>query len=127
VLDEPTTGLHFSDIDVLVQALLALRDAGNTLIIIEHNLDVVACADWVVDMGPEGGERGGEVVASGTPQQVAANPHSKTAPYLLRVLQEAQGEEVPRKVGKNGKANTRNKDTTSVASRDRNRRGGRGS
>jgi excinuclease ABC subunit A len=86
VLDEPTTGLHFSDIDVLVQALLALRDAGNTVIIIEHNLDVVACADWVIDMGPEGGERGGCVIAAGTPPHVAENKESRTAPYLARVL-----------------------------------------
>ncbi len=86
VLDEPTTGLHFSDIEVLVQALLALRDAGNTVIIIEHNLDVVACADWVIDMGPEGGERGGRVVSFGTPDQVAHDPGSTTGPYLARML-----------------------------------------
>ena len=89
VLDEPTTGLHFSDIDVLVKALLALRDAGNTVIIIEHNLDVVACADWVIDMGPEGGERGGRVVSCGTPNDVAHDPASVTGPYLKRVLEAA--------------------------------------
>lgn len=87
VLDEPTTGLHFSDIDMLVKALLALRDAGNTLVIIEHNLDVVACADWVIDMGPQAGENGGQVVAQGTPKQVCANPKSITGPYLQSALQ----------------------------------------
>ena len=87
ILDEPTTGLHFSDIEVLVTALLALRDAGNTVVIIEHNLDVVACADWVNDMGPEGGERGGRVVACGTPQQIAVNAESITGTYLAKVLE----------------------------------------
>ncbi|MCU0692485.1 MAG: excinuclease ABC subunit UvrA [Polyangiaceae bacterium] len=86
ILDEPTTGLHFSDIEVLVQALLALRDAGNTIVIIEHNLDVIACADWVVDMGPEGGERGGRLVAAGPPELVARSPASVTAPFLAHVL-----------------------------------------
>src|SRR5205814_5419976 len=68
VLDEPTTGLHFSDIELLTVALMSLRDAGNTVVIIEHNLDVVACCDWVIDLGPEGGERGGRLVAQGTPE-----------------------------------------------------------
>ena len=67
VLDEPTTGLHFTDIEVLLGALLELRDQGNTVVVIEHNLDVVACADWVIDLGPEGGDKGGEIVAEGTP------------------------------------------------------------
>ena len=86
VLDEPTTGLHFSDIDILLKALLALRDAGNTLIIIEHNLDVVACADWVIDIGPQAGARGGEVIAQGTPKQVCACSASVTGPFLKNVL-----------------------------------------
>ena len=86
VLDEPTTGLHFSDVEVLLAALTDLRDQGNTIVVIEHNLDVVACADWVVDLGPEGGEGGGEIVAVGTPEQVAATERSYTGKYLKEVL-----------------------------------------
>ena len=86
VLDEPTTGLHFADIEVLLAALTDLRDQGNTVIVIEHNLDVVACADWVIDLGPEGGEGGGEIVAVGTPEQVATAERSHTAAYLKDVL-----------------------------------------
>lgn len=87
ILDEPTTGLHFSDIELLTIALDGLRDAGNTVVIVEHNLDVVACADWVIDIGPEGGERGGEIVAQGTPEQVAREPRSHTGEYLGPVLE----------------------------------------
>jgi excinuclease ABC subunit A len=86
ILDEPTTGLHFSDVEVLLTALTDLRDQGNTIVVIEHNLDVVACADWVVDLGPEGGEGGGEIVAVGTPEQVAASERSHTGRYLKDVL-----------------------------------------
>jgi len=86
VLDEPTTGLHFADIEVLVTALMNLRDEGNTVVVIEHNLDVVACADWVIDLGPEGGEGGGEIVAVGTPEQVSQAERSHTARYLREVL-----------------------------------------
>jgi excinuclease ABC subunit A len=87
VLDEPTTGLHFADIEVLLAALLDLRDQGNTIVVIEHNLDVVACADWVIDLGPEGGEGGGEIVVAGPPEQVAQVERSHTARYLAEVLQ----------------------------------------
>jgi excinuclease ABC subunit A len=87
VLDEPTTGLHFSDIEVLIGALVSLRDAGNTVVVIEHNLDVVACSDWVIDLGPEGGERGGLLVASGSPEQVAMVEGSHTGNYLRSVLE----------------------------------------
>jgi excinuclease ABC subunit A len=89
VLDEPTTGLHFADIEVLLQALTDLRDQGNTIVVIEHNLDVVACADWVIDLGPEGGEGGGEIVAAGTPEQVAVAERSHTGTYLREVLARA--------------------------------------
>ncbi len=86
ILDEPTTGLHFADIDLLLKVLHQLRDAGNTIVVIEHNLDVIKTADWLIDMGPEGGAGGGQVVALGTPEQVAANPASFTGRYLKALL-----------------------------------------
>jgi excinuclease ABC subunit A len=86
VLDEPTTGLHFADIEVLLTALTDLRDQGNTIVVIEHNLDVVACADWVIDLGPEGGEGGGEIVAVGPPEVIVEAERSHTARYLKEVL-----------------------------------------
>ncbi|CAN5434032.1 excinuclease ABC subunit UvrA [soil metagenome] len=86
LLDEPTTGLHFADIDTLLAVLYRLRDAGNTLIVIEHNLDVIKCADHVVDLGPGGGNRGGRIVAQGTPESVAATPDSLTGLYLAKLL-----------------------------------------
>jgi excinuclease ABC subunit A len=86
ILDEPTTGLHFADIDLLLKVLHQLRDAGNTIVIIEHNLDVIKTADWLIDMGPEGGAGGGTVVGTGTPEALAANPASFTGRYLARLL-----------------------------------------
>src|SRR5690606_12635180 len=86
VLDEPTTGLHFSDIEHLTLALLDLREAGNSIIIIEHNLELVACSDWVIDMGPEGGSGGGLVVAEGPPEVIADNPQSHTGAALKEIL-----------------------------------------
>ena len=86
ILDEPTTGLHFADIALLLNVLQHLRDAGNTIVIIEHNLDVIKTADWLIDMGPEGGSGGGQVVGVGTPEQLAANPGSFTGQYLKRLL-----------------------------------------
>ena len=86
ILDEPTTGLHFADIDLLLKVLQHLRDAGNTIVVIEHNLDVIKTADWVIDMGPEGGAGGGRVVGVGTPEDIAANPDSHTGHYLQRLL-----------------------------------------
>jgi len=86
ILDEPTTGLHFQDIDLLLKVLHRLRDAGNTVVVIEHNLDVIKTADWLIDLGPEGGDGGGRVVAQGTPEDVAAEPASFTGRYLRRVL-----------------------------------------
>ena len=86
VLDEPTTGLHFEDVRKLLLVLNGLVDKGNTVLVIEHNLDVIKCADWIVDMGPEGGSRGGEVVATGTPEQVAKNKKSFTGEFLKEML-----------------------------------------
>ncbi|CAN5690871.1 excinuclease ABC subunit UvrA [soil metagenome] len=86
ILDEPTTGLHFEDVKKLLEVLHELADQGNTMVVIEHNLDVVKTADWIVDFGPEGGDGGGEIVAQGTPEQVAANSNSWTGRYLAEVL-----------------------------------------
>jgi excinuclease ABC subunit A len=82
ILDEPTTGLHFADVSKLLNVLKRLVDLGNTVIVIEHNLDVIASADWIVDLGPEGGEAGGCVVIAGTPEQVSENQSSYTGKYL---------------------------------------------
>jgi excinuclease ABC subunit A len=86
ILDEPTTGLHFADIALLLKVLHQLRDAGNTIVVIEHNLDVIKTADWLIDMGPEGGAGGGTVVGAGTPEELAANPASHTGRYLQPLL-----------------------------------------
>jgi excinuclease ABC subunit A len=96
VLDEPTTGLHFSDIELLTHALLGLRDAGNTVLLIEHNTDLIACADWVVDMGPEGGEQGGYIIAEGTPEEVAQNTASHTGRFLRGSLEQHASPAKPR-------------------------------
>jgi len=86
ILDEPTTGLHFEDTRKLLEVLQELVDNGNTIVVIEHNLDVIKVADWLLDFGPEGGDGGGEIVAVGTPEQVAANPRSWTGKYLKEIL-----------------------------------------
>ncbi|MDL2283953.1 excinuclease ABC subunit UvrA [Oxalobacter sp. OttesenSCG-928-P03] len=86
ILDEPTTGLHFHDIDLLLKVIHRLRDQGNTVVIIEHNLDVIKTADWIVDLGPEGGEGGGRIIATGTPEDLAKNPDSITGKYLAPML-----------------------------------------
>jgi excinuclease ABC subunit A len=86
ILDEPTTGLHFADIEKLLEVLQRLVDTGNTVLVIEHNLDVIKQADWLVDLGPEGGDSGGELVATGTPEQVADVDESFTGQFLQRVL-----------------------------------------
>jgi excinuclease ABC subunit A len=90
ILDEPTTGLHFQDIEQLLGVLHRLRDHGNTVVVIEHNLDVIKTADWVIDLGPEGGDKGGEIIATGTPEQVAKMPGSYTGQFLARVLSHRQ-------------------------------------
>ncbi|MCP5113452.1 MAG: excinuclease ABC subunit A, partial [bacterium] len=86
ILDEPTTGLHFADVKKLLDVLQRLVDLGNTVVVIEHHLDVVKTADWIIDLGPEGGEQGGRVVASGTPEQVLRSRKSYTAQALKKVL-----------------------------------------
>src|SRR5205814_3666429 len=86
ILDEPTTGLHFEDVRLLLDVLHRLVDKGNTVLVIEHNLDVIKTADWIVDLGPDGGTRGGTIVATGTPEQVAAVEASYTGQYLEPLL-----------------------------------------
>src|SRR5690606_26430141 len=90
ILDEPTTGLHFHDIEQLLAVLHRLRDHGNTVVVIEHNLDVIKTADWVIDLGPEGGDRGGEILVAGPPEQVVACKRSYTGAYLARLLKPAK-------------------------------------
>jgi excinuclease ABC subunit A len=85
-MDEPTTGLHFVDIERLLQVLRRLTEAGSTVLVIEHNLDVIRAADWVIDMGPEAGEKGGRIVVEGTPERVASEPDSHTGRYLRELL-----------------------------------------
>src|SRR5207245_1155465 len=105
ILDEPTTGLHFADVDKLLAVLHRLVDSGNTVIVIEHNLDVLKTADHIIDLGPGGGDGGVEVVAAGTPEQVAADARSATGEYLRRVLgvlpttPESHGGRKPRRSG----------------------------
>lgn len=86
ILDEPTTGLHFEDVKKLVEILHRLAEGGNTVVVIEHNLDVIKTADYIIDLGPEGGDRGGTVVAQGTPEEVAENPASYTGQYVKKYL-----------------------------------------
>ena len=86
ILDEPTTGLHSDDVKRLLSILQRLVEGGNSMIVIEHNLDVIKSADWIIDMGPEGGQGGGKVVATGTPEDVAKNPNSETGRYLKQIL-----------------------------------------
>jgi excinuclease ABC subunit A len=86
ILDEPTTGLHFADIQKLLDVLNRLVDTGNTVVVIEHNLDVVKNADWIIDLGPEGGDRGGEIIVSGTPEEICRHSRSYTGQYLKKAL-----------------------------------------
>jgi len=86
ILDEPTTGLHFHDIKQLLAVLHRLRDHGNTIVVIEHNLDVIKTADWIVDLGPEGGDEGGKIIAEGTPEQVAKKRGTHTGKFLKKVM-----------------------------------------
>ena len=86
ILDEPTTGLHFHDINQLLNVLLKLRDDGNTIVVIEHNLDVIKTADWIIDLGPEGGDKGGEIIAVGSPEAVSRDKKSYTGKYLKNIM-----------------------------------------
>ena len=121
ILDEPTTGLHFADVEKLLQVLHRLVDTGNTVIVIEHNLDVIKTADWIIDLGPEGGARGGRIVAEGTPEEVAAVPGSATGEYLARVL---RGEPVVPLSGVTFRPSVtgRGRRTTAATTRSRRRR-----
>ncbi len=87
ILDEPTTGLHIDDVNRLVEILQRLVDAGNTVVVIEHNLDMIKCADYIIDLGPEGGDKGGSLVVCGTPENVCKNKESYTGKYLKKILQ----------------------------------------
>ena len=113
LLDEPTTGLHFDDVRKLMEVLHRLTDLGNTILIIEHNLDVIRSADWIIDLGPEGGKDGGEIVAEGTPAQVAANPASYTGKFLRRYFPQTDPPAKPQPNGfapaKNGRATSKKK------------------
>jgi excinuclease ABC subunit A len=86
ILDEPTTGLHFHDIKKLIAVLNRLVDKGNTVVTIEHNLDVIKCADYIIDLGPEGGDQGGEIIATGTPKEISQNRQSYTGQFIQKVL-----------------------------------------
>ncbi|HIH07149.1 MAG TPA: ATP-binding cassette domain-containing protein, partial [Candidatus Nitrosotenuis sp.] len=86
ILDEPTTGLHFADVQKLLDVLNRLVNLGNTIVVIEHNMDVIKNSDWLIDLGPEGGDKGGQIVAVGTPQQIASNSKSYTGQYLKKIL-----------------------------------------
>ncbi len=93
ILDEPTTGLHFADVKKLLKILFRLRELGNTIIVIEHNLDIIASADWIIDLGPEGGNKGGQIIATGTPEEISENNSSYTGQYLkekMRTLSEKE-------------------------------------
>ncbi|HEX4917387.1 MAG TPA: excinuclease ABC subunit UvrA, partial [Limnobacter sp.] len=96
ILDEPTTGLHFHDIAMLLKVLNPLVEQGNTVLVIEHNLDVIKCADWILDMGPEGGDNGGQLIAQGTPADIATNANSHTGRFLARFV----NDELPPSSGK---------------------------
>jgi excinuclease ABC subunit A len=98
ILDEPTTGLHFHDIALLLKVIHKLRDQGNTVVVIEHNLEVIKTADWILDLGPEGGDGGGRIVASGTPEDIAATPDSHTGRFLAPLLAPMQGDVAPKRV-----------------------------
>jgi len=116
VLDEPTTGLHFADVDKLLAVLGRLADSGNTVVVIEHNMDVIKCADWIIDLGPEGGDRGGTLVATGTPEQVALVRKSYTGQYLKKHLTDGLDLAKPKRAAGAGRPKTRRKRKSPVLS-----------
>ncbi|MDX5365655.1 MAG: excinuclease ABC subunit A, partial [Alphaproteobacteria bacterium] len=107
ILDEPTTGLHFHDVAKLLEVLHELVDSGNTVVVIEHNLEVIKTADWILDLGPEGGDGGGEIVASGTPEDVAAEARSYTGQYLKELFKRRPGKPGSKKASAAAKSNLR--------------------
>src|SRR5690606_22616330 len=107
ILDEPTTGLHFHDIALLLEVVHALRDHGNTVVVIEHNLDVIKTADWIIDLGPEGGAGGGQVVVQGTLEAVCAEPASHTGQHLRRLLEAAGEPAAPAGAGRRASSRSR--------------------
>ena len=115
VLDEPTTGLHFADVERLLDVLHRLVDAGNSVVVIEHNLDVIKTADRIVDMGPEGGEEGGEVVAAGTPEEVAGTPGSHTGVFLAELVTPAAPTARRGTAGTNGRGAAKKKKVPAAA------------
>ena len=98
ILDEPTTGLHFHDVQLLLRVLEKLRNNGNTVVVIEHNMEVIKCSDWIIDLGPEGGSGGGEIVAEGSPEQVARSKASYTGKYLKKILNTKKSQEIKKAV-----------------------------
>jgi excinuclease ABC subunit A len=98
ILDEPTTGLHFHDVQLLLRVLEKLRNNGNTVVVIEHNMEVIKCSDWIIDLGPEGGSGGGEIVAEGSPEQVARSKASYTGKYLKKILKTKKSQGIKKAV-----------------------------
>jgi excinuclease ABC subunit A len=104
ILDEPTTGLHFADVKLLMEVIQRLGDQGNTVLMIEHNLDVLLQADYIIDLGPEGGDRGGELIATGTPEQVAACAGSYTGVYIKQMLDRHKKRPAPKGCRSSGRS-----------------------
>ncbi len=98
ILDEPTTGLHFHDVQLLLRVLEKLRNNGNTVVVIEHNMEVIKCSDWIIDLGPEGGSGGGEIVAEGSPEHVARSKTSYTGKYLKEILKTKKSQSIKRAI-----------------------------
>ena len=97
-MDEPTTGLHFHDVQLLLRVLEKLRNNGNTVVVIEHNMEVIKCSDWIIDLGPEGGSGGGEIVAEGSPEHVARSKTSYTGKYLKEILKTKKSQSIKRAI-----------------------------